>query len=218
LISLRAFLLLTLCLLPFSLELAQARELIAAKKKNYKFGDRRARAKKNPAPPSEPLPKVVEPTASSPSALAATVGEPVYGLVVEPSTGWGSVSNAGSAVTMGLRFGIPISSSGKVYFGPQVDYLLFSEGVSLANLLASAWWQFRLAKGSLWTLVVGGSGGAAVPYSLVNYPRTSWVAYFETALDREIDDLASVRLVVRPGLVHGNFSLLINVGVSFRFL
>lgn len=180
----------------------------------------RAHPKKNKAtvpPPAPPLPEPI-PTASKPSEIEAITGTHLfYKSKLHASLGWGSLRGNGSGFMVGAQLGYPLAKGSPIYIGPEVDFVLLSPG-SLCNVLGTGWYEIHFDEGSPWSMALGLGAGAGFPQAAPALSKTSFAAYLDTVVSREIDDLASVRGQIRPGMVGGNLSLFVNIGVEFRFL
>ncbi len=123
--------------------------------------------------------------------------------------------NSGSVY--GINVAIIPESDSLWYFGAEVNFSRPSAG-SIMSALAGAWRDFPIYGASRLSLGVGALLGPVFPGPGTGLASPTYAAFLNTALCKEIDELAMVRAEFRPGLVGGRFAFLMNFGVTFRFL
>jgi len=123
--------------------------------------------------------------------------------------------NSGSVY--GINVAIVPDNDSLWYFGPEVNYSNPSAG-SMMSVLAGAWRDFPIYGASHLSLGVGALLGPVFAATGTGYASPTYGAFLNTALCKEIDELALLRAEFRPGFVGGRFAFLMNFGVTFRFL
>lgn len=125
--------------------------------------------------------------------------------------------NKNSGSVYGISVAIVPDGNSLWYFGPEINYSNPSAG-SLMSVLAGAWRDFPIYGASRLSLGLGALLGPVFAAVGTGYPSPTYGAFINTALCKEIDELAVIRAEFRPGLVGGRFAFLMNFGVTFRFL
>ena len=122
-----------------------------------------------------------------------------------------------SAIAFGGQLGVALGKSTPLYFGPEVNFSLFSPGSILATLVG-AWYELRVYGSPRLSMGLGLVAGPAFTSSIPSLSKVTYEAFFDGVLAQDIDDFVSVRGQFRPGLIGGIFSFMMNFTVSFRFL
>jgi hypothetical protein len=168
--------------------------------------------------PNNPANNPMTPSASTPSDPAQNAADIHYKFKLDADLGLESLNQAGLGVMVSTQFTFPIGLGPNLFVGPEADFMLFNPG-SIFSLMGGVVWEFRLQRGSHWSFALGAAGGAAFPYGMTNYPNaTTWEACGDISILREIDDLSSLRAVIRAGTVDGFLLVSFRMGVEFRFL
>ncbi len=103
-----------------------------------------------------------------------------------------------------------------VYFGIDGQFGLFDPAFFL-SLMPAFWYDFVLQYQPLATLTLGLAAGPSFSKGLPSIPDQSFAVFAEIGLSYELDDLATVRVLFRPGVVGGRFSMASSVLMGFRF-
>jgi hypothetical protein len=123
----------------------------------------------------------------------------------------------GSGLVMGGQLGYAPFRGTPAYFGPEVNFSLFSPG-SILDFLVGGWYEFRVYGAPRLSINLGALGGPAFANSMPGLNSVNLAAFFDACIVQEVNDLVSVRGQFRPGYLAGNFAFMMNFNVSFRFL
>jgi len=123
---------------------------------------------------------------------------------------------AGGGVNTGGQFGYTPNNSMRFYWGPAMDFTLFSKG-TLLNFLGGFWYEWKWPGSDSLYVHLGALAGIGFAKYVPGLSPTNLVAYVDTALATEIDDLVTLRGQLRPGFVGNRFAFLVNFNVMFRF-
>lgn len=121
----------------------------------------------------------------------------------------------GSAFVSAIQWGTNLSEHSPYFFGPEVNFSLYTKG-SLLGVLAGGWREWRSTAHSKLSWALGILGGAGFTSGLEGVPTTVLNMYFDTSLSQEIDDLSVVRAHFRPGIVGRSFAFMMAFSVGFR--
>lgn len=173
------------------------------------------RKKKSVVPPSAPPAVVTKPEARRfTRGLAETpVGKISQFKMINL---FGVHALAGGGVNTGAQFGYTPNPNMRFYWGPEMDFTLFSKG-TLLNLLAGFWYEWRCLGTENIFIHVGALAGVGFAKHVPALSPTNLVAYVDTAIATELDDLVTLRGQLRPGFVGNRFAFLVNINVMFRF-
>jgi len=123
---------------------------------------------------------------------------------------------SGAGITTGGQFGYTPNNSMRFYWGPAMDFTLFSQGY-LFNLLAGFWYEWRCLGADNVLIHVGALAGAGFSRDVASLGSTNLSSYVDLAIATELDDLVTLRGQLRPGFVGSRFAFLVNFNVMFRF-
>ncbi len=152
-------------------------------------------------------------TAPEPKRGIATVdGPPKYELNHAIGTAW---AFRGPAYVVGTQFGFRVLKT-RFFWGPDLSYALFADG-GLFSVLGSVWWNIDIGVRSSWTFRPGMLGGVGFTRHLPNTAPTLSMLLADLVLSTDLDDLATFRLQVRPGLAGREPILFVNANLAFRF-
>jgi len=178
--------------------------------------------------PPPPAPSSVATAPSSPSPAPASTGKAVatselraedevhqYSFRLHSYLGVMIAQN--SALTYGINAAITPGGDSVWYFGPEVSYSNPNAG-SITSVLIGAWRDIPVYGASRLSLGIGALAGPVFAAPGSGYNSVTYAGFFNTALCKEIDELAVIRAEFRPGWISGRFAFLMNFGVSFRFL
>ena len=121
----------------------------------------------------------------------------------------------GSALLIGSQFGYFMGSRLPIYVGPSLDFSLFSPG-NILSVMGSVWHEWWNSNEPRLFLSIGISSGVGFVQNLPMQP-TVLVTCLDLTIGQEIDDLATIRGRIRPGMIRNLFSLMLDFGVLFRF-
>ncbi|MBY0372260.1 hypothetical protein K2X33_16385 [bacterium] len=131
-------------------------------------------------------------------------------------SGFGTLTLDVPTVALDSQLRFLVSDRWPLYVGGDVLIALPTYGHFLsAN--AGVWYDFLLAAEPAATLSVGVLGGPAFVRRIPGYPDSSITAFVDASIGFEIDELASVRGQVRPGIVGGRFAFSVAALIGFRF-
>ena len=122
-----------------------------------------------------------------------------------------------SAFMISGQFGVAPFGTHPFFVGPDMSFALFSGG-SLFGVWASGWYEMKLSGAPRLSLLFGAVGGPTFTSHVSPLPTTSYSAFLDLGVTEEIDDLASIRIQLRPGIEGGYFAFLAGLMISFHFL
>jgi len=122
----------------------------------------------------------------------------------------------GAGLVTGLQVGFLLIREWAVYLGPEISYTLFS-GAGLLETLATLWIDIPIPSTHSVKISLGGAGGLAFPRDLIGVRTPAPTAYGEIVVSQDINDLATLRGQIRPGIVAGESMFMVNLNLLFRF-
>lgn len=132
------------------------------------------------------------------------------------NTGLGMQLLSGTSVLVQVQLGKRLWAHTPLYVGPEASLALFNVG-SLTSFFGSVWYEFRLQQSSNLGLALGGLVGVASPSRLEVLRSSSLAVLGDIVVFQDLDDLASIRGQIRPGVVGSRFSMMMSLNASFRF-
>lgn len=123
---------------------------------------------------------------------------------------------SGSAVVTGLQVGRLVYSKFPIYFGPEINFMLFSPG-SIFNVLVGGWVESRVFSDPKKTLDFGLFLGPGFSNQRVNWKTTTSVILTDITYTQEMDESLSLRAQLRPGAIGGKMVCGLNFNAQFRF-
>ncbi len=132
-------------------------------------------------------------------------------------TGYSNVATAGSAYSLGTKFGFAPKYGIPFYVGPELSFSLFSPG-SMMRAGGAAWFEIHRFPASAYQTLFGLGAGGAFPTAMPAFTTTTWTVYADLSVARPLDDLAALALTLRPALTGGFFSFNALFNIIFRFL
>ncbi len=122
-----------------------------------------------------------------------------------------------SALVIGAQYGFAVSKVTPFYFGPEVNFALFSPGHAL-SVLAGCWYEWRVYGSPRLSIEAGALGGVAFTSALTGIGSTVPTAFLDLAIAQDVDELVTIRGQFRPGVISSIFAFQMNLNVAFRFL
>lgn len=134
----------------------------------------------------------------------------------EFNSGFGVLAVAIPGVVLQTQMRFLSSRKRAVYFGFDGQFGLFDPAFYL-SLMPGVWYDFVLRHQPLATLTFGLTAGPSFSKGLPAIPDQSFAVFGEIGLSYELDDLAAVRVLFRPGVVGGRFAMGSSLLMGFRF-
>ncbi len=134
----------------------------------------------------------------------------------EFNSGFGLLAFALPGVLLQTQMRFLSSRRRPVYFGIDGQFGLFDPAFFL-SLMPGVWYDFVLRYQPLATLTFGLTAGPSFSKGLPLIPDQSFALFGEVGLSYELDDLAAVRVLFRPGVVGGRFAMGSSLLMGFRF-
>lgn len=122
----------------------------------------------------------------------------------------------GSGVLSGMQFGYAPLTQLPFYLGPEFTFVLYSPG-SLFSVAGGGWYDFKIYNSPRLVLSIGAVFGSGFTNSLPQFPNRLFLSFLDISLSEELDDLASVRVQFRPGIVNKSVAYTMSFSLSFRF-
>lgn len=135
----------------------------------------------------------------------------------EVNSGLGIHVLDGSGMSVSGQFGYAAFGQHPIYLGMEMNFAFVQSG-TLFGIWPGGWYEHRLSSAPKLSFLFGALGGPSFTTNVALLPTTTWAAFLDLGVQREIDDLASLRVQLRPGVDGGRFAFLTALIVSFRFL
>lgn len=164
-----------------------------------------------PAPPSPAMPTTTQ-LAIVDSALPTRTSR----YFREFNSGFGVLAFSLPGVVLQTQIRFLSSRKRPIYFGIDGQLGLFDPAFFL-SLMPAIWYDFVLRYQPLATLTFGLAAGPSFSKGIPSVPDQSFAIFGEVGLSYELDDLAAVRVLFRPGVVGGRFAMGSSLLMGFRF-
>jgi hypothetical protein len=167
-------------------------------------------------PPPEPVAPAFTPAATLVAIGGSALPSRSSRYFREFNSGFGLLAFTIPGVVLQTQMRFLSSRKLPVYFGIDGQFGLFDPAFFL-SLMPGVWYDFVLRYQPLATLTFGLTAGPSFAKGIPLVPDQSFAIFGEVGLSYELDDLAAVRVLFRPGVVGGRFAMGSSLLMGFRF-
>ncbi len=168
-----------------------------------------AKTRKVPNQPKKPavgLQEYVPPVVTTSNAISTYKFQQFFGLALLEKP----------AINMGFHLGHRLWEKKRYYLGPWIDFSLVDMNTKLLQTMGCVLFEFEDTRPSRYEFIVGAMAGVAFSQGMSSLNNTGFATSLLFEITKEIDDLASLGLLLRAGWLQSRLALFAGASVTFR--